>query len=149
MANITQRVRGGVLSTTFLPLAQWPGFTEGRIDRPSPEWPQAEAQASMKGSKAGSAAREKSVARRRGSRGTGASRFTAPRHPGVPRAASGSSPWRRCTCGRPPGSPSSSPPSPSPSVSGWRGQGRISVTPDFRRKTECISRVRQDHFTHT
>jgi hypothetical protein len=24
-----------------------------------------------------------------------------------------------------------------------------SVTPDFTRKTECISRVRQDHFTHT
>jgi hypothetical protein len=23
------------------------------------------------------------------------------------------------------------------------------VTPDFTRKTECISRVRQDHFTHT
>jgi hypothetical protein len=23
------------------------------------------------------------------------------------------------------------------------------VTPDFTRKTECISRVRQDQFTHT
>jgi hypothetical protein len=25
----------------------------------------------------------------------------------------------------------------------------VVVTPDFTRKTECISRVRQDHFTHT
>jgi hypothetical protein len=26
---------------------------------------------------------------------------------------------------------------------------RTTVTPDFTGKTECISRVRQDHFTHT
>jgi hypothetical protein len=29
----------------------------------------------------------------------------------------------------------------------WKSQA--SVTPDFTRKTECISCVRQDHFTHT
>jgi hypothetical protein len=26
---------------------------------------------------------------------------------------------------------------------------KLNVTPDFTRKTECISRVRQDQFTHT
>jgi hypothetical protein len=32
--------------------------------------------------------------------------------------------------------------------SGHQGEWR-NVTPDFTRKTECISYVRQDQFTHT
>jgi hypothetical protein len=92
---------------TFLPLARWLGFTKGRSDLSSPERPRAEAQASVKGCGAGSAERKEVVARRRGSRGAGASWFTAPRCPEVPRAASGSSQRRRRTRGWPPSLPSS------------------------------------------
>jgi hypothetical protein len=34
-------------------------------------------------------------------------------------------------------------------ISAIRSMQLEPVTPDFTRKTECISRVRQDHFTHT
>jgi hypothetical protein len=109
-AGITQRKCGGVLDTTFLPLARWSGFTEGRSELLSPEWPRAEAQALVKGCGAGSATREESAARGRGSKGAGASRFTAPQRPRVPRAASGSSQRHWRTCGWPPSLPTSSPP---------------------------------------
>jgi hypothetical protein len=32
---------------------------------------------------------------------------------------------------------------------GVRRHGSQAVTPDFTRKTECFSRVRQDQLTHT
>jgi hypothetical protein len=43
--DATVRWRSGA---TFQPLARWPGFTEGRTNRSSPEWPRAEEQASVK-----------------------------------------------------------------------------------------------------
>jgi hypothetical protein len=96
--SVTAQWRSG---TSFQPLARWPGFTEERSGRSSPEWPWAEVQASVK---MGGAARRREGRRRQrgdmeakvGALGDGWSGSShgwlrSPRRTAFPRAASNSS----------------------------------------------------------